>query len=130
MDRGKRRGAVTATLASGLGALLLTANAGAATPQQIYRDLADNGRLDQKYSRADLDRALSNASLPAYTRPEYVPRTPQTRPVPALAPASAEDPGSLPFTGLDAALFGAVGGPLLLLGAGMRRFARGAPETR
>jgi hypothetical protein len=32
---------------------------------------------------------------------------------------------SLPFTGLDAALFGAVGGPLLLLGAGMRRFARG-----
>jgi hypothetical protein len=117
-----RRRALTATLASGLGVLLLTANAGAATPQQIYRDLADNGRLDQKYSRADLDRAFSNASLPAYARPEHVPRTPQTRPVPAVAPASAADSRSLPFTGLDAALLGAVGFPLLLLGAGMRRY--------
>ena len=117
-----RRRALTATLASGLGVLLLTANAGAATPQQIYRDLADNGRLDQKYSRADLDRAFSNASLPAYARPEHVPRTPQTRPVPAVAPASAADRRSLPFTGLDAALLGAVGFPLLLLGAGMRRY--------
>lgn len=125
-----RRRALTATIASGLGALLLAASAGAATPQQIYRDLADNGRLDQKYSRADLDRALSNASLPAYTRPEQVPRTPQTRPVPTVVPASAEDRRSLPFTGLDAAFFGAVGGPLLLLGAGMRRFARGTPEIR
>lgn len=123
-----RRGALTATLASGLGALLLAASAGAATPQQIYRDLADNGRLDQKYSRADVDRALSNASLPAYARPEHVPRTPQTRPVPAVVPASGDDRRSLPFTGFDAALFGAVGGPLLLLGAGMRRYARETPE--
>lgn len=120
--------ALTATLASGLGALLLAASAGAATPQQIYRDLADNGRLDQKYSRADLDRALSNPSLPAYARPEQVPRTAQTRPVPAVVPASVDDRRSLPFTGLDAALFGAVGGPLLLLCAGMRRYARETPE--
>jgi hypothetical protein len=123
-----RRVALTATVAAGLGALLLTASAGAATPQQIYRDLADNGRLDRTYSRADLDRALSNASLPAYARPEHVPRTPQPRPVPSVAPASAGDRRSLPFTGLDAALFGAVGGPLLLLGAGMRRYARETPE--
>jgi hypothetical protein len=111
-------------------ALLLTASAGAATPQQIYRDLADNGRLDRAYSRADLDRALNNPSLPAYARPERVARTPQTRPAPAVVPtASGDDGRSLPFTGLDAALFGAVGGPLLLLGAGMRRFVRGTAET-
>jgi hypothetical protein len=126
--RGMRRAALTATVAAGLGALLLTASAGAATPQQIYRDLADNGRLDRAYSRADLDRALSNASLPAYARREHVPRRPQTRPAPTVAPASVGDRGSLPFTGLDAALFGAVGGPLLLLGAGMRRYGREKPE--
>ena len=125
-----RRGALTATVAAGLGALLLTANAGAAPPQQIYRDLADNGRLDRTYSRADLDRALNNPSLPAYARPERAPSSrPQTRPVPAVVPTASVDHGrALPFTSLDAALFGAVGGPLLLLGAGMRRYARGTPE--
>jgi hypothetical protein len=125
-----RRVALTAAMAAALGALLLTASAGAATPQQIYRDLADNGRLDRKYSRADIERAFgSNPSIPAYARPDQVPRKPQARPVPRVAPTdSADDGRSLPFTGLDAALFGAVGGPLLLLGAGMRRFARGTPE--
>jgi len=123
-----RRGALTATLAAGLGALLLTANAGAATPQQIYRDLADNGRLDRTYSRTDLDKALNNPSLPAYARPERAARTPQTRPAPAVAPKASDDGRSLPFTGLDAALLVAVGGPLLLLGAGMRRYTRGTPE--
>jgi hypothetical protein len=123
--------ALTATVASGLGALLLAASAGAATPQQIYRDLADNNRLDRTYSRADIERAFgSNPSIPAYAKPERsAPDRPQTRPVPAVVPtASPNDGRSLPFTGLDAALFGVVGGPLLLLGAGIRRFARGTPE--
>ena len=121
--------ALTATMASGLGAMLLAAGAGAATPQQIYRDLADNGQLDRPYSRADVDKALNNPSLPAYARPERASRTPQSRPAPAVAPkASVDDGRSLPFTGLDLALLGAVGGPLLLLGAGMRRHARGTPE--
>ena len=124
------RRVLTATLAPWLGALLLTPSAGAATPQQIYRDLADNGRLDRTYSRADLDRALNNPSLPAYARPEREAPKPPPRAVPVAPTASVDDDRSLPFTGLDAALFGAVGGPLLLLGAGMRRFARGAPETR
>ena len=121
--------ALTATVASGLGALLLAASAGAATPQQIYRDLADNGRLDQTYSRADVDRAFgSNPSIPAYAKPERAPNRPQAPAVqPAVHTASADDGRSLPFSGLDAALFVAVGGPLLLLGAGMRRFAR-TPE--
>ena len=122
--------ALTATVASGLGALLLAASAGAATPQQIYRDLADNGRLDQTYSRADIERAFgSNPSIPAYVKPERTLSGAQTpRVQPAIPKASADDGHSLPFTGLDAALFGAVGAPLLLLGAGMRRYARGTPE--
>ena len=33
---------------------------------QIYRDYADNGRLDGTYSRADLDRALKDAVLQGY----------------------------------------------------------------
>ena len=121
---------LTATVASGLGALLLAASAGAATPQQIYRDLADNGRLDQTYSRADIERAFgSNPSIPAYAKPERAltrPQAPAVQPVVRTAPA--DDGHSLPFTGLDAALFGAVGAPLLLLGAGMRRYVRGTPE--
>ena len=122
--------ALSATVASGLGALLLAASAGAATPQQIYRDLADNGRLDRTYSRADIERAFgSNPSIPAYAKPERAPSGPQAPSVQPVTPtASADDGHSLPFTGLDAALFAAVGAPLLLLGAGMRRYARGTPE--
>jgi hypothetical protein len=119
------RGAWTATAAA-LIALFAASNAGAATPQQIYRDLADNNRLDRQYSRADIERAFgNNPSIPGYVRPvREAPRTPQVRSAPA--PAASPDVGgrSLPFTGLDAALFGIVGGPLLLLGAGMRRLAR------
>jgi hypothetical protein len=119
------RGALTAAAAA-LIALHAADIAGAATPQQIYRDLADNGRLDRTYSRADIERAFgNNPSIPSYARPVGEPRrTPQ---IVRRAPAkTASDTGaSLPFTGLDAALFGAVGAPLLLLGAGMRRLARG-----
>ena len=122
--------ALSATVASGLGALLLAASAGAATPQQIYRDLADNGRLDQTYSRADIERAFgSNPSIPAYAKPERALSGAQAPTVQPVTPtASADDGHSLPFTGLDAALFAAVGAPLLLLGAGMRRYVRGTPE--
>ena len=119
------RGAWTATAAA-LIALFAASSAGAATPQQIYRDLADNNRLDRQYSRADIERAFgNNPSIPGYVRPvREAPRTPQVRSAPG--PAASPDAGgrSLPFTGLDAALFGIVGGPLLLLGAGMRRLAR------
>ena len=120
------RGTLTA-LATGLVVLSTAGSAGAATPQQIYRDLADNGRLDRAYSRQDLDRALRNPKIPGYTRPSLPERVPQSRPAPGTTPAPARAGRTLPFTGLDFALFGAVGGPLLLLGAGMRRLARPRP---
>ena len=97
-----------------------------ATPQQIYRDLADNGRLDRRYCAADIDRALHSASLRHYERPAPT-RRPQS--VPQLAPAAADAGGSLPFSGLALALFGGVAGPLLLLGASLGRLARVKPEA-
>jgi len=116
------RGALGLVLATG--ALLLASGASAATPQQIYRDLADNGRLDRKYSRADLNRALRNPSMiPGYAQPERVARSPQVFTAPAAEPAGGEG-RALPFSGFDLALFGAIGGPLVLIGGGMRHLAR------
>jgi hypothetical protein len=104
-------------------ALLLASGASAATPQQIYRDLADNGRLDRKYSRADVNRALRNPSLPGYARPERIARSPQSFTSPA-AERSGGDGGALPFSGLDLALFVTIGGTLLLIAGSMRHLAR------
>ena len=104
-------------------ALLLASGASAATPQQIYRDLADNGRLDRKYSRADVNRALRNPSLPGYARPERAGRTPQSFKPPAAEP-SGDTRGALPFSGLDLALFAAIVAPLLLIGGSMKHLAR------
>ncbi len=97
----------------------------AATPQAIYRDLADNGRLDRKYKPADLQRALSLAQ-PVRTDARRAPtlRDRNLAPdVPATAPAPrvASETKRLPFSGLDFALLIAGGGPLLLIGAGLRR---------
>jgi hypothetical protein len=117
-------------MARGAGAALATlvflAFAGpsaAATPQDIYRDLADNGRLDRHYSRADIDRALHSASLQRYES-QSRPRSTQTPSASPSIPTATEKTGSLPFSGLDLALFGGVGGPLLLLGASLGRVAR------
>jgi hypothetical protein len=107
--------------------VVLAAPASAATPQQIAQrilaDLADNGRLDGHYTRAQIDRALHAPSLRGYEQPESRP-TPQPR---AVSPAGDER-GPLPFSGLDLALFGGVGGPLLLLGASLGRLARMKPD--
>ena len=50
-------------------ALIAASGAFAATPQEIYSDYADNGRLDKAYTPADLDRALKNAAVQAYGKP-------------------------------------------------------------
>jgi hypothetical protein len=50
-------------------ALIAASGALAATPQEIYSDYADNGKLDKAYTPADLDRALKNAAVQAYGKP-------------------------------------------------------------
>ncbi|HEX7254658.1 MAG TPA: hypothetical protein VF236_01900 [Gaiellaceae bacterium] len=119
---GHRR--LAAVAAASLLALCGAGSAFAATPQQIYRDLTDNGKLDGNYTRAEIERAFD---LPPAvgTDAQRLPRRPIR--VPAASEASRvprETPRAdrrIPFSALDAALLVAGGGPLLLIGAGLRR---------
>ena len=106
-------------------ASLLALSAGtayAATPQTIYGDLADNGHLDGRYSRADIERAFR---VPPAVGTDELPREPIRVPQASEAAPASQAPGTtdrrIPFSALDAALLVAVGGPLLLIGAGLRR---------
>jgi hypothetical protein len=103
-------------LAVGLAAFLVAPAALAATPTQIYRDYADNGRLDGHYSRSDLNRALKDAVLQGYGNQNVQPGLQQE-----LAQAGAK---GLPFTGLDLTLMVVGGSGLLLTGAGLRRLSK------
>jgi hypothetical protein len=110
---------------------LFAGSVSAATPQQtsqrIFADLADNGRLDGKYTQAQIDRALHTPALDGYEQPARP--EPLRRPAVVQPPAApAEADRALPFSGIDLALFGAVGVPLLLLGASIGRLARVSPE--
>lgn len=118
----------------GIGALALLALAvvsvaTAASPREIYADYADNGRLDRTYSQSDLRNALNDAAVQGYGRPtvtggmreEIQDRLDDTG---AGGIDTVGRTGSLPFTGVDLALLSAGAGSLLLLGWGLRRFAR------
>ena len=63
MGRNRMKAAVIALSAA---ALVAAPGAFSATPQEIYRDYADNGRLDNAYTPADLERVLKNATLQQY----------------------------------------------------------------
>jgi len=114
----------------------------AATPQQIYRDFADNGRLDGHYTKPDLKRALKDAVIQGYTGPSGETLGPTIKKNTGQGGQSGQSGqgsqggqagvstppvksnGGLPFTGLDLALI-SIGGVLLLaFGASLRRFAR------
>lgn len=110
----------------GLCAFACAGPAAAASPQRIYKDLADNGRLDGNYTKAEIARAFNL---------DRVVGTDQRRPAQAEARASVtptprrtERPDrTIPFTGLDLALLTVGGGPLLLIGVGLRRRLGGPP---
>ena len=113
--------------------LAFPASAAAAAPQQtsqrIFADLADNGHLDGQYTRAQINRALHTPSLTDYDGPPgHGVSELQGRPAPRALPAAGDEHGTLPFSGLDLALLGGVGGPLLLLGASLGRLARVKPD--
>jgi len=110
-------------------ALGAATSASAATPRQIYKDFADNGRLDHQYSKSDLERALHSAVLGGYGNRNVTnrlkPTIRQKLSQPSSAGLQSARKGGLPFTGLDLAWL--VGGGLLLIGTGLalRRFERG-----
>jgi opacity protein-like surface antigen len=106
-------------IAAGMAALILSPAALAATPTQIYRDYADNGRLDGQYSQADLNRALKDAVLQGYGNGNVQPGLQQE-----LGRVSGVQGGALPFTGLDLTLMLVGGSALLLAGAGLRKVTR------
>lgn len=123
-------------------AFIAAQGAFAATPQDIYRDYADNGRLDGNYSPADLERVLKDAAVQQYGKPGDEGLKPAVEEAAGEqagggtsggttgggeaggGTAPVESTGGLPFTGLDLGLIvaGALG--LVLLGTALRRVAR------
>src|SRR6266516_6138194 len=89
--------------------------AGSSMSSRIYRDYADNGRLDQQYSTADLQAALNDVVLQGYGNENVsAPLAPAAQPLEQTAGRA------LPFTGVDLALMVAGGLVLVLTGVGLR----------
>jgi len=115
----RRRISIWGVIACAVAALGLAPAALAATPQQIYRDYAQHGRLTHDYSRSDLERALRDAALQGYPRVGVQGAVQQT-----LGAQAVKSQGGLPFTGLDLALMTVGGAALIAAGTGMRAFGR------
>jgi hypothetical protein len=137
------RGRLLGGLAALGGAAILAAPAGAATPGQIYRDIAADGALTGHYSKADLQSALKSASVQGYGNPLVVVTL---KPVIAAKPtegllgaqqtktgrplaAAARSQGTLPFTGAQLTVFAVIGALLLASGLLLRRTARDRSKT-
>jgi hypothetical protein len=114
--------------------LSLAGGAFAATPQQIYRDAAD-GKLNRRYSPADLRRAAHNATLSGYgnqviniiiknvNKQVNVFKPPRMHPRP-LTPHPVPPRGTLPFTGSDLSTFTSLGIALMAGGFLLRLMGR------
>ena len=116
MQRGRM---ILVAVACAMVAMVVAPAALGATPQQIYGDYAQNGRLDQRYSEVDLQRALGYAALQGYPRVGFKGAVEQ-----ALASQAVKPSGGLPFTGLDLALLAAGGVVLLVAGTTLVRLGR------
>ena len=92
-----------------------------ATPRQIYRDLADNGRLDHKYSTSDLNKAFKNPTVQGYKKPT---QTKVVRPKASPTLKEKKKVGVLPFTGLDLTIMAGGAVLLVLMGLGLRVLVR------
>jgi hypothetical protein len=101
-------------------ALFVAPAAFGASANDIYRDFADNGRLDAQYTDRELQAVLQNPSVQVYGAPTVTPgfRTE------VLTQLAAKQKGVLPFTGLDLALLTAGGIGLAIAGGVLRRFGR------
>jgi hypothetical protein len=98
--------------------LTLTGVALAATPQDIYDDYEDNGRLDGTYTDAELIAYLNSAYVHQYGEPTVLTELDSL----IRSILSARD--RFPFTGFEIALFVIVALALVGAGLGLRRLAR------
>jgi hypothetical protein len=109
----------------------------AASPNDIYRDLADNGELNGTYSKAEMQAFLKDAPVQGYGSAVVAPSTPSlpsggvageaTEPSPAQAPAPLESTvavEALPFTGAELGVLALVAVSLLVGGFLLRASAR------
>lgn len=106
-----------------LTALVAATAASAASPREIYRDYADNGRLDRNYSKSDLLRAKNDAAIQGYGSPTVTGGLGDEIEQ-QLGGTAGRTGGTLPFTGMDLALLTAGAAFLLMLGWGFRRLGR------
>jgi hypothetical protein len=110
--------------------LVLVAAPGAlaASPNQIYKDYADNGVLNGSYTRADLERALRDVQIQGYGKPPVKsgvgPAIERALGAQGTLAETGKKTGGLPFTGFDLALMALGGGALLAVGAGFRRLGK------
>ena len=120
-----RRGRIARAVGVLATAALVGAPTAGADPSQVYRDYADNGRLDQAYSAEQVKEALGSAVVQGYGNPVAnvglknsgtgvagVQKSVGKRPL-----AATRQRGQLPFTGAELTIF-AIGG-ILLLGSGL-----------
>jgi hypothetical protein len=128
-EKAMRWGMMTVSgLLAALAVLAVGVGAAAAAPRDVYRDWADNGRLDQNYSVGELEAALADTTLQGYGDEQFRPTVQEEIGVlQSGSPTPLDDTaslGTLPFTGVDLALL--FGGALLLLlvGFGMRRVGK------
>lgn len=98
--------------------LLSVPAAYAATPAQIRADLAD-GKLNGKYTNAELSAFLQDATAQGY--PNSGSNVVGNAGVPTNVAGGTG--GILPFTGVDLALLVVGAGALVLIGFGLRRLA-------
>jgi hypothetical protein len=113
------RGRWLAGLATLAAAVLLSAPAAyGATAAQIRADLAD-GRLDGKYTNAELTAFLKDATSQGYPPPG----SDVIGAAGVPTGVAGEAAGLLPFTGVDLALLVAGASVLVLIGFGLRRLA-------
>jgi hypothetical protein len=106
----------------GLIAVLFAALSGiayAASPQDIWSDYNDNGKLDGTYTTDELNAYLNNATLH-----QYPPDAGKVQALDTLVRGILQGRNRFPFTGSEALLLGVGVVALLGTGLGLRRLAR------
>jgi hypothetical protein len=97
--------------------LLMTAVALASTPQNIYDDFSDNGKLDKHYSDKELHDYLNDATLHQYGDHDKIHRLDDV-----VNDMLTRD--TFPFTGFQLMIAGIAAVALVGGGVALRRFSR------